>query len=190
MHLKLWSVTACSPLAEYSSRHHVCPPVDHFYSSLFHHMIYMCEFLFKIFLLQISFFGGLVMNEGINWLLKHILQEPRPCGGKPLLSFFFFFFLVSFFVCFLQVSRLYQRPRSSHMDYWMSCIGLLSIWHRLEFVRSLKPLLFPWQQACKLEPAQEPTCSVLDKVTFVHLEPFYSHKITLMYTFTGLFEHM
>uniref|UniRef100_A0A8C2FTI4 Dolichyldiphosphatase n=1 Tax=Cyprinus carpio TaxID=7962 RepID=A0A8C2FTI4_CYPCA len=37
--------------------------------------------VFKRELHTISFFGGLIMNEGLNWLLKHILQEPRPCGG-------------------------------------------------------------------------------------------------------------
>lgn len=32
--------------------------------------------------LKISFFGGLILNEGVNWLLKHILREPRPCAGE------------------------------------------------------------------------------------------------------------
>lgn len=31
---------------------------------------------------QISFLGGLALNEGVNWLIKHVIQEPRPCGGK------------------------------------------------------------------------------------------------------------
>lgn len=31
---------------------------------------------------QISFFGGIILNEGVNWLLKHILREPRPCAGE------------------------------------------------------------------------------------------------------------
>lgn len=42
--------------------------------------LYLCVCSFS--LSQISFFGGLIMNEGLNWLLKHILREPRPCGGK------------------------------------------------------------------------------------------------------------
>lgn len=31
---------------------------------------------------QISFLGGLALNEGVNWLIKHVIQEPRPCGGE------------------------------------------------------------------------------------------------------------
>lgn len=31
---------------------------------------------------QISFLGGLAVNEGVNWLIKHVIQEPRPCGGR------------------------------------------------------------------------------------------------------------
>lgn len=31
---------------------------------------------------QISFLGGLALNEGVNWLIKHVIQEPRPCGGR------------------------------------------------------------------------------------------------------------
>lgn len=31
---------------------------------------------------QISFLGGLALNEGVNWLIKHVVQEPRPCGGR------------------------------------------------------------------------------------------------------------
>ncbi|MGH0169190.1 UNVERIFIED_CONTAM: hypothetical protein FKN15_056363 [Acipenser sinensis] len=38
--------------------------------------------VFKRELHTISFFGGLVLNEGVNWLLKNIFREPRPCGGS------------------------------------------------------------------------------------------------------------
>lgn len=31
---------------------------------------------------QISFLGGLALNEGVNWLMKHVIKEPRPCGGE------------------------------------------------------------------------------------------------------------
>ncbi|MGH0141999.1 UNVERIFIED_CONTAM: hypothetical protein FKN15_043241, partial [Acipenser sinensis] len=37
--------------------------------------------VFKRELHTISFFGGLVLNEGVNWLLKNIFREPRPCRG-------------------------------------------------------------------------------------------------------------
>uniref|UniRef100_A0A3Q3GJW7 Dolichyldiphosphatase 1 n=1 Tax=Labrus bergylta TaxID=56723 RepID=A0A3Q3GJW7_9LABR len=34
--------------------------------------------VFKRELHTISFFGGLILNEGVNWLLKNILREPGP----------------------------------------------------------------------------------------------------------------
>ncbi|KAM4019480.1 dolichyldiphosphatase 1 [Anomaloglossus baeobatrachus] len=37
--------------------------------------------IFKRELHTISFLGGLVMNEGVNWLIKNIVREPRPCEG-------------------------------------------------------------------------------------------------------------
>jgi len=30
---------------------------------------------------QISFLGGLAFNEGVNWLIKNVIREPRPCEG-------------------------------------------------------------------------------------------------------------
>ncbi|KAM6297076.1 dolichyldiphosphatase 1 isoform 2-T2 [Aegotheles albertisi] len=37
--------------------------------------------IFKRELHTISFLGGLAFNEGVNWLLKHVIREPRPCEG-------------------------------------------------------------------------------------------------------------
>ncbi|KAM9437983.1 dolichyldiphosphatase 1-like isoform 2-T2 [Salvelinus alpinus] len=65
--------------------------------------------VFKRELHTISFFGGLVLNEGVNWLLKHILREPRPCEGAHATltteygmpsshSQFIWFFVVYFFL--------------------------------------------------------------------------------------------
>lgn len=39
------------------------------------------------FLLQMSYFCGLVVNEGINWVLKHIIQEHRPLRCKTFYIF-------------------------------------------------------------------------------------------------------
>ncbi|ETE64015.1 Dolichyldiphosphatase 1, partial [Ophiophagus hannah] len=41
--------------------------------------------VFKRELHTISFLGGLCFNEGVNWLIKNIVQEQRPCPGctKP-----------------------------------------------------------------------------------------------------------
>uniref|UniRef100_A0A674EQ06 Dolichyldiphosphatase n=1 Tax=Salmo trutta TaxID=8032 RepID=A0A674EQ06_SALTR len=65
--------------------------------------------VFKRELHTISSFGGLVLNEGVNWLLKHILREPRPCEGAHTTltteygmpsshSQFIWFFVVYFFL--------------------------------------------------------------------------------------------
>ncbi|XP_064435405.1 dolichyldiphosphatase 1 isoform X4 [Mirounga angustirostris] len=40
--------------------------------------------IFKRELHTISFLGGLALNEGVNWLIKHVIQEPRPCGGPHM----------------------------------------------------------------------------------------------------------
>ncbi|KAL8174791.1 UNVERIFIED_CONTAM: hypothetical protein K2H54_053854 [Gekko kuhli] len=37
--------------------------------------------VFKRELHTISFLGGLLLNEGVNWLIKNIVREPRPCAG-------------------------------------------------------------------------------------------------------------
>ncbi|XP_007442148.2 dolichyldiphosphatase 1 [Python bivittatus] len=36
--------------------------------------------VFKRELHTISFLGGLCFNEGVNWLIKNIVQEQRPCA--------------------------------------------------------------------------------------------------------------
>ncbi|KAH0615435.1 hypothetical protein JD844_004649 [Phrynosoma platyrhinos] len=36
--------------------------------------------VFKRELHTISFLLGLLFNEGVNWLIKNIIQEPRPCA--------------------------------------------------------------------------------------------------------------
>lgn len=36
---------------------------------------------FAIFL-QVVYLAGVVLNEGINFVLKHILQDPRPATGR------------------------------------------------------------------------------------------------------------
>lgn len=51
---------------------------------------------------QISFLGGLALNEGVNWLIKHVIQEPRPCGGRA------------------RAAGVWGSPRSGH--YREACI--------------------------------------------------------------------
>uniref|UniRef100_A0A672RVB4 Dolichyldiphosphatase n=1 Tax=Sinocyclocheilus grahami TaxID=75366 RepID=A0A672RVB4_SINGR len=97
--------------------------------------------VFKRELHTISFFGGLIMNEGLNWLLKHILQEPRPCGGHTSVtteygmpsshSQFIWFFVVYFFL-FLYL-RMHQTNNAR-------CVELL--WRHILSITLLAVALF------------------------------------------------
>ncbi|XP_048875345.1 dolichyldiphosphatase 1 isoform X3 [Brienomyrus brachyistius] len=73
--------------------------------------------VFKRELHTISFFGGLVLNEVVNWLLKCIFREPRPCEGAhatlnteygmPSSHAQFIWFFVVYFFLFLYL-RMHQ----------------------------------------------------------------------------------
>lgn len=41
--------------------------------------------LFRRDLHTISFFFGTALNEAINWILKHLIKEVRPCRGREIL---------------------------------------------------------------------------------------------------------
>ncbi|CAL1270553.1 unnamed protein product [Larinioides sclopetarius] len=41
--------------------------------------------LFRRDLHTITFFCGTVLNEAINWILKHTIKELRPCHGREIL---------------------------------------------------------------------------------------------------------
>uniref|UniRef100_A0A672NGK6 Dolichyldiphosphatase n=2 Tax=Sinocyclocheilus grahami TaxID=75366 RepID=A0A672NGK6_SINGR len=90
--------------------------------------------VFKRELHTISFFGGLIMNEGLNWLLKHILQEPRPCGGHSSVtteygmpsshSQFIWFFVVYFFL-FLYL-RMHQTNNARCVELlWRHILSII-----------------------------------------------------------------
>uniref|UniRef100_A0A3P9JHZ2 Dolichyldiphosphatase n=2 Tax=Oryzias latipes TaxID=8090 RepID=A0A3P9JHZ2_ORYLA len=81
--------------------------------------------VFKRELHTISFFGGILLNEGLNWLLKHILREPRPCAGAHTTlhteygmpsshSQLIWFFVVYFFL-FLYL-RMHQTNNARCVD--------------------------------------------------------------------------
>ncbi|KAK1155936.1 dolichyldiphosphatase 1-like [Acipenser oxyrinchus oxyrinchus] len=71
--------------------------------------------VFKRELHTISFFGGLVLNEGVNWLLKNIFREPRPCVHATLTTeygmpsshsqFIWFFFMYSFLFLYFRMHQ-------------------------------------------------------------------------------------
>ncbi|XP_064027319.1 dolichyldiphosphatase 1 isoform X2 [Pogoniulus pusillus] len=76
--------------------------------------------IFKRELHTISFLGGLAFNEGINWLIKNVIREPRPCQeahsavttkyGMPSshAQFIWFFSVYSFLFLYLRVYLLYH----------------------------------------------------------------------------------
>uniref|UniRef100_A0A673TQW7 Dolichyldiphosphatase n=1 Tax=Suricata suricatta TaxID=37032 RepID=A0A673TQW7_SURSU len=90
--------------------------------------------IFKRELHTISFLGGLVLNEGVNWLIKHVIQEPRPCGGPHAAvgtkygmpsshsQFMWFFSVYSFLFLYL---RMHQTNNARFLDLlWRHVLSL------------------------------------------------------------------
>uniref|UniRef100_A0AC11D974 Dolichyldiphosphatase 1 n=1 Tax=Ovis aries TaxID=9940 RepID=A0AC11D974_SHEEP len=95
--------------------------------------------IFKRELHTISFLGGLALNEGVNWLIKHVIQEPRPCGGPHTAvgtkygmpsshsQFMWFFSIYSFLFLYL---RMHQTNNARFLDLlWrhVLSLGLLTV---------------------------------------------------------------
>ncbi|TEA29610.1 hypothetical protein DBR06_SOUSAS510192, partial [Sousa chinensis] len=95
--------------------------------------------IFKRELHTISFLGGLALNEGVNWLIKHVIQEPRPCGGPHTAvgtkygmpsshsQFMWFFSVYSFLFLYL---RMHQTNNARFLDLlWrhVLSLGLLTV---------------------------------------------------------------
>uniref|UniRef100_A0A4X2L4W9 Dolichyldiphosphatase n=1 Tax=Vombatus ursinus TaxID=29139 RepID=A0A4X2L4W9_VOMUR len=90
--------------------------------------------IFKRELHTISFLGGLALNEGVNWLIKNIIREPRPCGdthsmvntkyGMPSShsQFMWFFSVYSFLFLYL---RMHQTNNARFLDLlWRHVLSL------------------------------------------------------------------
>uniref|UniRef100_A0ABK0KX86 Dolichyldiphosphatase n=2 Tax=Rattus norvegicus TaxID=10116 RepID=A0ABK0KX86_RAT len=90
--------------------------------------------IFKRELHTISFLGGLALNEGVNWLIKHVIQEPRPCGGPHTAvgtkygmpsshsQFMWFFSVYSFLFLYL---RMHQTNNARFLDLlWRHVLSL------------------------------------------------------------------
>ncbi|XP_071379440.1 dolichyldiphosphatase 1 isoform X2 [Centroberyx affinis] len=91
--------------------------------------------VFKRELHTISFFGGLILNEGVNWLLKHILREPRPCAGAhstlnteygmPSSHSQLIWFFVVYFFLFLYL-RMHQTNNARCVDLlWRHILSII-----------------------------------------------------------------
>uniref|UniRef100_A0A3Q3ISC7 Dolichyldiphosphatase n=1 Tax=Monopterus albus TaxID=43700 RepID=A0A3Q3ISC7_MONAL len=91
--------------------------------------------VFKRELHTISFFGGVILNEGVNWVLKHILREPRPCAGShtnlpseygmPSSHSQLIWFFVVYFFLFLYL-RMHQTNNARCVDLlWRHILSII-----------------------------------------------------------------
>uniref|UniRef100_T1IY84 Dolichyldiphosphatase n=1 Tax=Strigamia maritima TaxID=126957 RepID=T1IY84_STRMM len=96
--------------------------------------------IFRRDLHTITFFCGTLLNEAVNWVLKHIIRESRPCRGREVLfteygmpsshSQFMWFFAT--YVAFFMLIRLHQISNSSFMDNaWKYFVTLCVFWSAL-----------------------------------------------------------
>ncbi|XP_042603922.1 dolichyldiphosphatase 1 [Cyprinus carpio] len=109
--------------------------------------------VFKRELHTVSFFWGLV----INWLLKHILQEPRPCGGghssvtteygMPSSHSQFIWFFVVYFFLFLYL-RMHQTNNARCVELlWRHILSIILLAVALSISYSRVYLLYhTWSQ--------------------------------------------
>lgn len=113
--------------------------------------------IFKRELHTISFLGGLALNEGVNWLIKHVVQEPRPCGGPHVAvgtkygmpsshsQFMWFFSVYSFLFLYL---RMHQTNNARFLDLlWrhLLSLGLLTVAFLVSYSR-VYLLYHTWSQ--------------------------------------------
>ncbi|XP_062269086.1 dolichyldiphosphatase 1 [Platichthys flesus] len=113
--------------------------------------------VFKRELHTISFFGGLVLNDGVNWLLKHILREPRPCAGAhstlysdygmPSAHSQLIWFFVVYFFLFLYL-RMHQTNNARCVDLlWRHVLSIILLGLALSVSYSRVYLLYhSWSQ--------------------------------------------
>ncbi|XP_006640716.1 dolichyldiphosphatase 1 [Lepisosteus oculatus] len=113
--------------------------------------------VFKRELHTISFFGGLVLNEGVNWVLKHIFREPRPCEGAHTTltteygmpsshsQFIWFFFIYSFLFLYL---RMHQTNNARCLELlWRHILSICLLTVALSVSYSRVYLLYhSWSQ--------------------------------------------
>ncbi|XP_053138648.1 dolichyldiphosphatase 1 [Hemicordylus capensis] len=113
--------------------------------------------VFKRELHTISFLGGLLVNEGVNWLIKNIIQEPRPYAeihtsehtkyAMPSghSQFMWFFSVYSFLFLYL---RMHQTNNARFLDLlWrhVLSLGLLTVAFLVSYSR-VYLLYHTWSQ--------------------------------------------
>ncbi|KAL5011272.1 hypothetical protein ScPMuIL_009823 [Solemya velum] len=85
--------------------------------------------IFRRDLHTISYFGGLMLNEVLNWILKHIIRESRPTAravlyteyGMPSSHAQFVWFFATYMLLFLFI-RIYTNYNWID-DLWKYCVG-------------------------------------------------------------------
>ncbi|CAF97127.1 unnamed protein product, partial [Tetraodon nigroviridis] len=101
------------------------------------------------FALQISFFAGLILNEVVNWVFKHILREPRPCAeyGMPSSHSQLIWFFVVYFFLFLYL-RMHQTNNARCVDLlWRHILSIILLGLALSVSYSRVYLLYhTWGQ--------------------------------------------
>ncbi|XP_055009327.1 mitoguardin 2 isoform X1 [Boleophthalmus pectinirostris] len=113
--------------------------------------------VFKRELHTISFFTGILLNEGVNWLLKHIFREPRPCAGShsnvpteygmPSSHSQLIWFFVIYFFLFLYL-RMHQTNNARCVDLlWRHILSIILLGIALSVSYSRVYLLYhTWGQ--------------------------------------------
>ncbi|OWF39929.1 Dolichyldiphosphatase 1 [Mizuhopecten yessoensis] len=87
----------------------------------------------SISLTHISYFTGLLLNEAINWVLKHLIQAPRPVRNRQLYTEYgmpsshaqFSWFFSTYMILFLFL-RIYKNYNLID-DVWKYCVSAICV---------------------------------------------------------------
>jgi len=93
--------------------------------------------VFRRDLHTMAYFAGILLNEALNWLVKHWIREPRPCAGKrlhwvefgmPSSHAQFMCFFASYLCLFLFVRLRRQNMIAAHREIlWKLPVALATI---------------------------------------------------------------
>ncbi|XP_072176724.1 dolichyldiphosphatase 1-like [Diadema setosum] len=119
--------------------------------------------LFRRELHTITFFGGIVLSEGVNWVAKHTIQEPRPCRGDntlhgglrteygmPSSHSQFMWFFATYLILFIYI-RLHQPNNNIFIEQvWrhLAAVGVAMLAFLVSFSRVYLMYHTPRQVVC------------------------------------------
>ncbi|XP_033732672.1 dolichyldiphosphatase 1-like [Pecten maximus] len=89
--------------------------------------------IFRRDLHTVSYFAGLLLNEAINWVLKHLIQAPRPVRNRQLYTEYgmpsshaqFSWFFSTYMILFLFL-RIYKNYNLID-DIWKYCVSAVCV---------------------------------------------------------------